>query len=1314
MSTRSSSRSLLPPLEDPERCIRNRQRKVGDPSLLLDFEEINMANNNNNNNVQGPPPAGPNIPAPDLRSMEELLLPMVLGMQSLYPRAAWTWLEKEPPNSITTWNDLIDTFYNGLSQSDQDSLNSAAGGNLLTRNTQEALIIIENKSKVEALGKQISLMNKPIHSIQDSCDSCGGPHSSYECQAINNMSQEEVYAYSGLSRRDLRVRFLATPFLTLGERSKKLPHEVVLPESTTRVPPLVVQPSPSSRSSEIPLSPSSSPSELPKRNPHQPLIPYPSRLNKEKLQDKSDIQVHKFLQMFKKLHFNISLAEALALMPKYDKMLKDLLSDKEKLLGLANTSLTENCSAVLLKKLPEKLRDPGKFLIPCSFPELEKRMALADLAGIAEDFCVQVGKFTFPADFVVVDYDVDPRVPLILGRPFLRKTHALLDVYGEELILRDDDEKLIFHKSNHPFSGSTTSPSDSFPSLTPFKTSDSLLEEFIDELALLDLFPPGNEDDNFDPEADLREIEYFLNRDPSIDSSPKTDIDIIDPILDSPIIKNGKSFCMVTFLITLTQKMKKDKDLKMECLIDDMDDDFFPLLPTSDSTLLEESSEIATLLSSPFGNEDKVFNPGILLFGGTKIFNDESKDKDLKVNTSSEVLLILEERNFLSISSDQELLFHLELSVAETLLSFSSESVDKVFNPRIPISNGVHSFTLGLSHRTYETFKIVNVHLNIFNEGPMKIFPLFCFCPKDKGIRGEIPYDREDHRACFQSSNHSVSDHLHLEKCMALADLGANINLMPLSVWKKLMLHELIPTRMTLELANRFVAYPAGIAEDVCIQVAYLRDDNEKLIFHAYSTSKHPHKHGNESINMINFIDITCEDHFQEVLKIQKSNHSFSGSTTSPSDSFPSLTPFKSSDSLLEEFADELALLDPFPPGNKDDNFDPKDDLREIEYLLNRDPSTNYSPKTDIDIIDPILDRFTDEPALVYSFPSGDDDDDLFDLKSDNEEWKKLLYGDLFDNTHSKNEKDKDLKMECLIDDMDDVFFPLLPTSDSILLEESSEIATLLSFPFENEDKVFNPGILLLGGTQIFNDESKDKDLKVNTSYEALLILKERNFLSISFDQELLFHLELSVTETLLSFSSENEDKVFNPGIPIANRVHSFTLGLSHRTYETFKIVNVHSNILNEGFPMIVKTTVLVFNPLISRSPIIFMILSFDSLRRAFLLIKPLEFQAGDKVMLKVSPWKGVIRFGKWGKLNPRYIGPFKILAIPLDEIQIDDKLNFIEEPVEIMDREVKRLKKSRILILKVHWNSRRGPEFTWEREDQMKKKYPQLFANPA
>nr|GEZ93427.1 reverse transcriptase domain-containing protein [Tanacetum cinerariifolium] len=167
--------------------------------------------------------------------------------------------------------------------------------------------------------------------------------------------------------------------------------------------------------------------------------------------------------MFKQLHLNITLGEALVLMPKYQKMLKALLSNKEKLQELANIPLNENCSAVILKKLPEKLRDPGKFLIPCGFSEL-KCKALADLGAsinlmplsvwkqlglpdliltritlelanraictpdrITRDVFVPVGKFTFPTDFVVIYYESDPRVPLILGRPFLRTARALID-----------------------------------------------------------------------------------------------------------------------------------------------------------------------------------------------------------------------------------------------------------------------------------------------------------------------------------------------------------------------------------------------------------------------------------------------------------------------------------------------------------------------------------------------------------------------------------------------------------------------------------------------------------------------------------------------------------------------------------------------------------------------------------------------------------------------------------------------------------------------------------------------------------------------
>nr|GEZ23421.1 hypothetical protein [Tanacetum cinerariifolium] len=172
-------------------------------------------------------------------------------------------------------------------------------------------------------------------------------------------------------------------------------------------------------------------------------------------QEKDEVQIHKFWQMFKQLHINITLTDALILMPKYQKMLKALLSNKEKLQELANTPLNENCSAVILKKLPEKLGDPGKFLIPCGFslPELiSTRMtleldnrAICTPAGIARDVFVSVGKFTFPADFVIVDYESDLRVPLILGRPFLQTARALIDVHGEEMILCDDDERLTLN-----------------------------------------------------------------------------------------------------------------------------------------------------------------------------------------------------------------------------------------------------------------------------------------------------------------------------------------------------------------------------------------------------------------------------------------------------------------------------------------------------------------------------------------------------------------------------------------------------------------------------------------------------------------------------------------------------------------------------------------------------------------------------------------------------------------------------------------------------------------------------------------------------
>nr|GEU32665.1 hypothetical protein [Tanacetum cinerariifolium] len=241
----------------------------------------------------------------------------------------------------------------------------------------------------------------------------------------------------------------------------------VLTRSTNNVPPSVVQPSPASTSFSSPkilevtkdtVQSSIKNIQPPMAQTHvlidEPVValkpkltmPYLSRANKQKLREKDDNLALKFVEIFRNLHFKLSFADSLLHMHKFALMFKSLLNTKEKLFDLATTSVNENYSAVILKKLRKKLGDPGRFLIPCNFPEFDERLALADLGvtGIAEDVFVKVRKFYFPTNFVVVDYVVDPRVPLILGRPFLRTGRALIDVYGEELTLHVDDEVITF------------------------------------------------------------------------------------------------------------------------------------------------------------------------------------------------------------------------------------------------------------------------------------------------------------------------------------------------------------------------------------------------------------------------------------------------------------------------------------------------------------------------------------------------------------------------------------------------------------------------------------------------------------------------------------------------------------------------------------------------------------------------------------------------------------------------------------------------------------------------------------------------------
>nr|GEZ98749.1 hypothetical protein [Tanacetum cinerariifolium] len=392
-----------------------------------------------------------------------------------------------------------------------------------------------------------------------------------------------------------------------------------LTEYTIKVPPPLVQ---------KPKPPSQKNFFVHQRDPLHPNIPYPSRMLKQKQQEK----------------------------------------DEEKLLELANTPLNENCSAVILKKLPEKLGDPGKFLNSCGFSEL-KCKALADLAGIAIDVFVPVGKFTFPANFVIVDYESNPRVPLILGRPFLRTAHALIDVHGEKMILQSINTINIYDDSSEDFleylfatnhqSGNPTF--SSHPKLTSLEVKDDVFDpeggnvlikkfldldstkdEFTDELALI-TFPPGNDDLPFGIESDLKEIEYLLNNDP---------IKEMDSILEDLVDEDNLADLYDNLADTMPELFTDEHALDYSSLplYDEYDDDLFKVesdteyiyndsfdskgekikeskllideldlprssnfLPSSeyDSFLSEDYFEVDALPST--NNEDKVFNPGLTI-----------------------------------------------------------------------------------------------------------------------------------------------------------------------------------------------------------------------------------------------------------------------------------------------------------------------------------------------------------------------------------------------------------------------------------------------------------------------------------------------------------------------------------------------------------------------------------------------------------------------------------------------------------------------------------------------------------------------------
>nr|GEY78840.1 reverse transcriptase domain-containing protein [Tanacetum cinerariifolium] len=526
MSTQSSTRNLFPPLEDPERTIRRRTRV--DPSLLNDFEEINMAANENDDD--GPPAEGGDLPVPNLRTMEELCQPTLNGRggpispiaiqatnfrlkndmiqqvqnscqfhglsgddankhldkflhvtQSikvngvfddalhmyLFPhsltRHATAWFDRFPRNPINTFEQMakmflgkyippsmvtklrnvitnfrqrldeslfeawecyklsiyrcpnhnmlpvtqIDTFYNGLTLRHRDTINAAAGGTFMKRRPKECYDLIK--------------IMTAHHNDWDTF-----AQRSESSSSITSSSDPEIVALKA----------------EMAEINKNLRKMLQINQQHQRRPTLVVQVETQVPNFEPVVAPVVEPFEAlvsaPKPNP-KPSIPYPSRLNDQKHFEKANDQMEKFFQIFQDLNFNICFADALILMPKFASTIKSLLTNEEKLFELARTPLNEHCSAVLLKKLPKKLGDPGKFLILCDLSGMDGCLAFTDLGASINLMPLFVWKKLFLPELSLTCMTLE-----LADRSISRPTgRALIDVYEGKLTLRVGNKALV-------------------------------------------------------------------------------------------------------------------------------------------------------------------------------------------------------------------------------------------------------------------------------------------------------------------------------------------------------------------------------------------------------------------------------------------------------------------------------------------------------------------------------------------------------------------------------------------------------------------------------------------------------------------------------------------------------------------------------------------------------------------------------------------------------------------------------------------------------------------------------------------------------
>nr|GEZ34350.1 DNA-directed DNA polymerase [Tanacetum cinerariifolium] len=868
---------------------------------------------------------------------------------------------------------------------------------------------------------------------------------------------------------------------------------------------------------------------IPKAN-----LPYPSRLQKEKLREKDDILAAKFMEIFRDLHFELSFADTLIHMPKFAPMFKKLLNNKDKLIELTKTPLNKNWSSVVLKKLPEKLGDPSRFLIPCDFMGFDNCLALADLGasinlmplsiwkklrlptlndtkmvleladrtiskptGVDENVFIKVGKFYFPADFVILDFVADPRVPLILGRPFLSTPHALIDVYEGEITLRHDDQSLTLK------CGDTPSISyNNLESLNKVDLIDATYEEYSQEvLGFADVV--SNEADAFiaiddepvssatyyDPEGDILILEALLNNDSEPPSNHKDyfptlhkDLKVVEPknqsFEDEPPEVEFKE--LPPHLEYAFLAWERFKDLLRQCLHHGFSelhqlDTFYNALTPNDQDALDSAAggnfldkiprECLSIIESKSKARYLRSRVTDVRSNANAPLSSSSSSSHLNSFNLQQIAAALEDKLDIRMNRFEKSLNEMKNSFIPPTAALKAVTEDDFQNQMmqfmqnlynkpstssslpsniIPNPKGEAKAITTRSGMSYKEPTIpptgvsqqepVEVTTNTEPPNSDDIHPLT--------VQVEVQVDKPAEEPSVSSFTLRTQfrrpvvlkklleklgdpgrflipcDFTRLDNCLALADLGASINLMPLSIFKKLRLPTLNDTKMVLELADRTISKPTGVAENVFVKVGKfyfpahfiildfvadprvplilgrpflstahtlidvyegeitLRHDDQSLTLKCGDTPSISYKNL-ESLNKVDLIDATCEEYSQEVLgftDVVANKVSMPYYEPIVLNSSQNLTPFNASDFLLLEEADAFIAIDDESISSNIDAtyYDPEGDILILEALLNNDPEPPSKQKDffltlhkDLKVVEPKKQSFKDEPPEV-------------------------------------------------------------------------------------------------------------------------------------------------------------------------------------------------------------------------------------------------------------------------------------------------------------------------------------------------------------